>query len=202
VSGTPKATRGAPTTLCRTCGRPDEVRATRPRVAERTVFDIQDSHRFLRENAFPGRLMDILDIQGYSGQSPFSATKRVSRTPYFIAIERRMPCRPQNGDSRKSGLPGPGACTFDSVASTDSLPRALRPCCSVEKIFPWGGPDCVGVAEGDKRRANNPLAACGRPDAVRATQPRTAEQTIFNKGMQCRFRPKNEKVGGVFGWRG
>ena len=43
---------------------------------------------------------------------------------------------------------------------------ALRLYCFVEKLFPRGGPGCVGVAEGNKRRANDPLAACGPNDEL------------------------------------
>ena len=69
--------------------------------------------------------------------------------------------------------------------------------CFVEKLFPRGGPDCVGVAEGDKRYPNNPLAAYGRPDGVRATQRLRHKRMVFNRAGLCddlTIRPIHNKV--------
>ena len=56
----------------------------------------------------------------------------------------------------------------------------------VEELLLGGGPGSVGVAEGDKRHANGPLAACGRPDGVRATQRRGSEQMGLTKASVAR----------------
>jgi len=78
------------------------------------------------------------------------------------------------------------------LAGTCRVPARFRKArlthlCSVEKLFHQGGPDCVGVAEGDKRCANDPLAACGRPDGVRAAHHELLNKRFSTKQVIPRF---------------